>query len=176
MPFSAPTRQACRRARSWPPPPNWYASDWATELAQICALAALDAKVLATATEAQRQAFLYHRALGAALSAYRREWRFGAGTLPMSTAEDGAGVSSSANQALAPAPETDKRMAFGELRAALLRLPLSDRRLLVALYWERHTEREIAAQLGISQQAVSKRLHSCLCALRNWLTAISSHN
>ncbi len=49
-----------------------------------------------------------------------------------------------------------------DCRLALADLSDGDRRLIVLLFWEGQTQSEVAARLGISQQAVSKRMHAIL--------------
>ena len=51
------------------------------------------------------------------------------------------------------------------LQAVLTRLPQSDRQLIHMLYWEHRTEAQVAAGLGVSQQAISKRKHRIFARL-----------
>lgn len=54
------------------------------------------------------------------------------------------------------------RMRLEKLRLCLPKLTEEERALIYALFYEEKTEREYAEILGISQKAVSKRLHKIL--------------
>ena len=71
----------------------------------------------------------------------------------------------------APLPDetvTD-RLMVENLLSCLGRLGEDDRALLTALYYDGKSETEIAASLGITQQAVSKRLHKVIRKLRSMM-------
>jgi RNA polymerase sigma-70 factor (sigma-E family) len=64
--------------------------------------------------------------------------------------------------AAAPDPADDRLSVL----AALARLPVSQRQVLVLRYWEDLTEREIADVLGVSPGTVKSRASRALAALR----------
>ena len=55
------------------------------------------------------------------------------------------------------------------VRTALAALSPQDHWLIEQLFWDGHTEAEVARQLHISQPAVNKRKHTILKKLRGWL-------
>ena len=67
--------------------------------------------------------------------------------------------------------EVDGDMApmVPRLQAVLTRLPQPDRQLIHMLYWEHQTEAQVAAGLGVSQQAISKRKHRIFASLSVFL-------
>jgi len=60
-------------------------------------------------------------------------------------------------------------MAEERLHNAITRLSKEDRFLITALFFEEKTERDVAAILGISQQAIHKRKSKILDKLKNIL-------
>jgi hypothetical protein len=63
----------------------------------------------------------------------------------------------------------EARPGYVELRAALYALPLRDRQLLNALYWEGQTQREHARQIHVNQAAIVRRHARILATLRRTL-------
>lgn len=62
-----------------------------------------------------------------------------------------------------------RRILSQELRHCVARLPVPDRRLIFALYFDGLSEREYARRLGISQKAVNKRRRRVLKKLRKMI-------
>jgi RNA polymerase sigma factor (sigma-70 family) len=52
------------------------------------------------------------------------------------------------------------------LRSAIGALPPEQRRLIEQLFWEEHTETEVADALGINQSTISRRKQAILNGLR----------
>jgi RNA polymerase sigma factor (sigma-70 family) len=147
----------CERwARRWRVPPSWSATDWLDELRSVghsaawFALGRFDPERGVTVRD-----FLRGRILAALLQHYRQEWvyavRFKNEGEPYNEGTTSARMS-----------ETQRQ----QVRDLLEHLTDSDRALLEHLFWDQASEREIAARLGVSQQAVSKRKLRLFRALR----------
>jgi RNA polymerase sigma factor (sigma-70 family) len=157
-----------RRTHRWRVPPRWSVSDWWEEI---------DAESIAAACHAIRifdpdlgpslDSFVYHTILASALSRYRKEWTY-ALRYGIAESEDSGMIA-----------EADERFLIEQeeeqLKRSLTRLSETDRRLLQRLFWEGHTETEVASGLGISQQAVSKRKRKILTELRRCLIGTEAH-
>ena len=57
-------------------------------------------------------------------------------------------------------------MMAANLRRCIALLPVEDQKLIQAIYYEGATEKDTGKQFGISQRAVSKRLHQILQKLQ----------
>ena len=64
-----------------------------------------------------------------------------------------------------PESSVKPTLSYEVLYSALASLAEPDRRLIEQLYWEDQTEAEVAQQLAITQQAVSKRKRAILTRL-----------
>jgi RNA polymerase sigma factor (sigma-70 family) len=150
------------RVRRWKCPPNWSPSDWMQEMHAVCAAAAVEAQ---RAYEPSRgvplHCFLRSRTLAAALTRYRQEWSFAVRCIDCD----------SGPEALPECSSTDPRPSETIL-CALSQLPDSDQKLIRRLYWEGTTEREIARECGVTQQAISKRKTAALHTLRITMGAL----
>lgn len=73
------------------------------------------------------------------------------------------------NELLAPTPEADWEQIAPHLDAALGELAEADRDAILLRYFERKSAREIAAQLGISDEAAQKRVSRAVERLREFL-------
>lgn len=62
-----------------------------------------------------------------------------------------------------------RRITAETLYAALEKLPVAERTLMIALYFEGKTERELAMKIGISQPAVHKKKNKILKKLKVFL-------
>ena len=62
-----------------------------------------------------------------------------------------------------------RKISAEKLYQALTELPETERELIVALFFEEKTERELAAVLGISQPAVHKQKNKILKKLKTFL-------
>jgi RNA polymerase sigma-70 factor (ECF subfamily) len=73
-----------------------------------------------------------------------------------------------------PVPAADAvgmaRAAAGQVRAALDRLPVEQRRVLALTYFGGHTQREIAVLTGVSLDTVKSRTSAAVQRLRSLLT------
>ncbi|MDQ2882252.1 MAG: hypothetical protein M3Y48_13830 [Actinomycetota bacterium] len=62
------------------------------------------------------------------------------------------------------------RVAAGQVRAALHRLPVEQRRVLALTYFGGHTQREIAVLTGVPLGTVKSRTFAAVQRLRSLLT------
>jgi DNA-directed RNA polymerase specialized sigma24 family protein len=111
-----------------------------------------------------RDAFIYGRVLSAMLTRYRQERLYGAHCLSEGSAEG-----------TWPAAAREDRLPSVEacimLHGVLACLSDEDSVLIARLYYRGHTEAEVARDLGLSQQAVSKRKLAVLRHLHGLLSA-----
>jgi RNA polymerase sigma factor (sigma-70 family) len=107
-----------------------------------------------------RDAFIFERILSAVLTRYRQEWRFAA-------RYQGQRVRAASRRFASVAAPTAESVA-----QAIACLPKADRDLIASLFWEGCTEAELAAQLTVTQQTISKRKASVLKRLRKTLISI----
>lgn len=146
------------RIMRWRVPPNWGPRDWSDEIRAIARAASWQAsREFDPSRAVPFEWFVRHRILQAAYQRYRQEWRYAlrcGGELAV-TEPDGP-LDLVAEGPLSPS----------ECRAALEGLSDRDRRLIELLFWKGLTQGEVASMLGISQQAVSKRMHAVLSRLR----------
>lgn len=153
---SAVFDRCMHRIRSWRAPLNYSRKDW---LDEIEAEAAAEMWLALQSYDPSRNvpvgAFLYQRVLAGVLRRYRQEWSYA----HRHSAED------ILNQREPVASERSDNLSIA-VRLAMSRLSHNDRKLLVQLYWADRTEMDIADELGISQQGVSKRKRSLLANLR----------
>ncbi len=145
--------QCLRRVSRWHVPPNWSKPQWMEEAqaqAQAEAVAALTHGDVETEVDVKWPQ-LASRVLNSVLKRYRQEWSF-AGHCGHNLSLD------------PPAPEGRdlETQAACPLTEAIDQLPTLDQALLELLYWQRRTECQVAVNLGISQQAVSKRKRQIL--------------
>jgi RNA polymerase sigma factor (sigma-70 family) len=136
-----------RRIRAWRAPPGWGPADWWEEVAAEAAIAAL---LAVTDFDPYRGVplgcYVRMRVLGHALARYRREWLYGTRC-----------SSHRADRERADPPDTSVPGAGEEMVQALESLPEADRWLIRRLFWDGRSQAEVAEEMGISQQAVSKR-------------------
>jgi RNA polymerase sigma factor (sigma-70 family) len=98
-------------------------------------------------------AYVRSRVMFHLLDRYRKEWAYARRT-------------SLAGQSPLPEPESRQQFDAADLLEALSRLGDRDRELLALLFSNGRSEAAVAADLGISQQAVSKRKLAILHRLR----------
>lgn len=148
-----------RRARSWRVPPNWSATDWYEELHMVALAAAWQAEQDYDPSRAvPLVCFICCRVKAQALARYRQEWRYALRMAPADT---------ETIERLAGADAAGGAFAF--LDRALEKLPEWECWLLDQLFWQQRTEGCIAAELRISQPAISKRKRAALLHLRSIL-------
>lgn len=152
-----------RRISHWRVPPNWSAADWFEEVrAQTAAILCQSDDEFDPDRHVPGDAFKYQRIIAGMLTHYRREWRFALRFRPVESEEYPERDTGESGDAMA---DTDA------LREAMARLPELDRWLLEQIFWEERSEAEIAQQMEMSQQAVSKRKRAALKTLAGWLDA-----
>lgn len=140
-----------RRIRRWPVPPNWSGSEWLEEMKSEGFLAAFSAR---DGYEAGRgmtfRSYMHMKVIGHLVARYRREWSF-ANRLRASSCDpvDSPGA--------IPSPEVEEMLG---------RLGARDSRILRGLFWEGCREVDLAREMGLSQQAISKRKKRILADLR----------
>ena len=165
-----------QRIHTWRLPPNWSATDWFEEVKEVVIVATVEAEAdFDAARGIPFGAFLFQRALARVLTRYRQEWNYGtrfqsecAGHCTCDEDEsDPLECRSPRSRRTAGevpcAPEPDKPLE--ELAEALATLSAPSRRLIKLIFWEDRTESEVARELGVSQPAICKRLHTVLDAL-----------
>jgi RNA polymerase sigma factor (sigma-70 family) len=141
-----------RRIRAWRVPPGWGPADWWEEVAAEAAIAALLAVTdFDPARGVPLGCYVRMRVLGHALARYRREWAYGIRCSRPLTDSEGADSPASLPEGISE-----------ELGRALESLPAADRWLIRRLFWEDRSQAEVADEMGISQQAVSKRKRRAL--------------
>jgi DNA-directed RNA polymerase specialized sigma24 family protein len=162
--LSAALRQAFGRILSWRIPPNWSTHDWFDEVKAITAAACYQAKLdYDLERGVPLTAFLYQRALTCAWTRYRQEWAY---ALRFMQKEDGTGC----DEAAVPRTSLPEICPSDDsLRYALLELPFADQWLLRQLFWNSVSQDNIARNLKITQQAVSKRKRKIIRKLRQLL-------
>lgn len=68
-----------------------------------------------------------------------------------------------------PLDDVLKEERIKELMAAIEKLQPQQKELLIRVYWNKELQKDIAEDMGISQQAISKRLRVILKFLKNFL-------
>lgn len=68
-----------------------------------------------------------------------------------------------------PLDDVLKEERIKELMAAIEKLQPQQKELLIRVYWNQELQKDIAEDMGISQQAISKRLRAILKFLKNFL-------
>jgi RNA polymerase sigma factor (sigma-70 family) len=110
-------------------------------------------------------AYARQRVLASVLTRYRQEWAY-AFRCVLKPPDDERPRKAHRQLVLSPVRES--------LREALTQLSSLELWLLAQVFWEERTEADIAQQVGISQQAVSKRKSAILRELRRRIDASSS--
>lgn len=158
----SPVLDSClRRICAWRVPPNWSAFDWFEEMQAQAACAVCQAvRDYDPARGVPFSAFARQRLLTSALTRYRQEWAY---AVRWVVGADGDENESSGSDSF------DLALVHERLRQALARLSEPERWLLKQLFWKARTEADIAHEVGITQQAVSKRKHLILRDLLQWM-------
>lgn len=68
-----------------------------------------------------------------------------------------------------PLDDVLKEERIKELMAAIEKLQPQQKELLIRVYWNKEHQKDIAEDIGISQQAISKRLRAILKFLKKFL-------
>jgi RNA polymerase sigma factor (sigma-70 family) len=150
-------------------PHHWAIQDWLEEMEAEAAAAALQAaRDFDPGRNVPWEAFLRRRIMAAALARYRREWVYARRRVSDSDKDFPAGA--------LPRAHSLREEDFAVLLRALQELPAADLVIIEGIYWDGNTENALAGDLGVSQQAVSKRKHAILRALRGILLALEKED
>ncbi|GIV17974.1 MAG: hypothetical protein KatS3mg022_3409 [Armatimonadota bacterium] len=150
-------QKALRKAYRWQTPGNWSTAEWREELVGVAYLACLEAEgEYDPAQGPSLQHYLLQRTLSALLSHYRREWRFAS----RCTCLDAVGPNDKLNTA-PPDPPDPESAAFVnrvclsvDVRRALSSLTARERQVLMMVFWDGMSERDIAARTGVALSTV----------------------
>ena len=142
-------KRCLARVRHWKVPPNWSRHQWLEEAAAQAELAATIERPTVGEPSASRLRAnaIASRILNSVLKSYRQEWSF-ARHCGQCVVREPARRDDTGDEVAPMLPC---------LPSALGQLCEPDRRLIQMMYWEHRTEAHIAADFGISQQAISKR-------------------
>jgi DNA-directed RNA polymerase specialized sigma24 family protein len=166
-PLSSPVLDSClRRIFRWRVPPNWSVSDWRNEMRAEAACAAWQALCdYDPSFGVPFSAFAYQRVLTRTLTRHRQEWAY---ALRLAHEADPEDSDSSMLDSTTSAVFDDWP------RNAQARLSKPDLWLIEQLFLGDRTETDIAKQIGITQQAVSKRKWIILLRLRRYMAGTLS--
>lgn len=159
----------CRISR-WRTPTNWSRADWANEERSVVNLAVCQTVHEHSADSDSLAQAVYYRALSRALTRYRQEYIYSGRFLPFAPADSSdEGEELSVMGSPHGGPSTKADSISDHLTAAIESLPEPESRLIHQLFWQEHTQVEIARGLQISQRAVSERKRRALDNLRSAL-------
>jgi hypothetical protein len=157
-------RECLHRLRHWQVPPHWACADWWDEIKAQAEAAACQALLKYDASRrVPLTAYVRCYVMASVRTRYRQEWAYGK-HCSCEADEEGDGNTLEECHDLPLPFEYHEMLCY-----ALALLSESDRRLIEQLFWEGYTEAEVAQQLGISHQAVSKHKWVILEHLRAWL-------
>lgn len=153
-----------RRIRRWRVPPSWTPREWFEEIEAEANVAGLQAFQEFDETRGvPREAFLRQRVMRRSLALYRREWSYAVRRV----------IEEELDRRAEPGKKDlaryVARLLF--LQRSLALLPAPDLGIIEGLFWGARSETEIAAELGITQQAVSKKKRKILAVLRRSIDA-----
>ena len=161
-PLPLPVSDSClRRIFRWRVPPNWSISDWRNEMRAEAACAAWRAVCdYDPSLSVPFSAFARQRVLTSTLTRCRQEWAY---ALHLAPEHDPESFDSRRSDFVASA-------AFDTCQGhALAHLSKSDHWLVEQLLLRDRTEAHIATQIGITQQAISKRKRAIVSQLRCYI-------
>jgi RNA polymerase sigma factor (sigma-70 family) len=157
-----------RRIRRWRVPPSWTTREWFEEVESEANVAGLQASQEFDETRGvPREAFLRQRVMRRTLALYRREWSYAVRRVVEDELDLRAEVGKKD-----PAKYVVKLRV---LQRSLELLPEPDLCIIEGIFWGARSETEIAEELGITQQAVSKRKRKILDVLRKSIKSFESH-
>jgi len=169
---------ALHQARQWRCPIHWDGKEWQKELDAIAQAAAFEACFY---FDEQRgitlEIFVFWQVLTALRDFHRREWAYFAFHCGHLTKASDEGEVGEGNESAEVCEEVATEGLEQEWRRylifwALERLSERERQVLERLYWDGYTEAEVAKELGISQQAVSKIKRKAIQKLRELLEGL----
>ena len=153
-----------RRIRKWRVPPSWMVREWSEEIRSEATVAGLQAyQEFDESRGVPQEAFLRQRVMQRTLALYRREWTYAVRRVMAEKLDRHADMGRS---------DLAKYVAnLRILQQSLELLPEPDLCLIEGIFWGERSETDIAEELGISQQAVSKRKRRILKTLRSSIGA-----
>ena len=150
-----------KRIFRWRVPPNWSISDWRNEIRAEAACAAWQAVCdYDPSLGVPFIAFARQRVLTSTLTRYRQEWAYA-----FRSAQEHDPASSNGKLL----DSTTIEVFDGWPERALARLSKSDLWLVEQVFLRDRTEADIAAQIGITQPAISKRKRTIVMQLRRYI-------
>jgi RNA polymerase sigma factor (sigma-70 family) len=169
---------ALHQARQWRCPIHWDGKEWQKELDAIAKAAAFEACFY---FDEQRgitlETFVFWQVLTALRDFHRREWAYFAFHCGHLTKASDEGEVGEGDESAEVCEEVATEGLEQEWRRCLIfwaleRLSERERQVINRLYWDGRTEAEIAHELGISQQAVSKIKRKAIQKLRELLEGL----
>jgi hypothetical protein len=150
-----------KRIFRWRVPPNWSISDWRNEMRAEAACAAWQAVCdYDQSLNVPFTVFARQRVLTSTLTRYRQEWAYAFRSAQEHDPEssDSKLLDFTATEVFNDWPEH-----------ALARLSKPDLWLVEQLFLSDRTEADVAAQIGITQPAISKRKRAIVTQLRRYI-------
>jgi RNA polymerase sigma factor (sigma-70 family) len=169
---------ALHQARQWRCPLHWDGNEWQKELDAIAQAAAFEACFYFDEQRGMTlETFVFWQVLTALRDFHRREWAYFAFHCGHLTKASDEGEVGEGNESAEVCEEVATEGLEQEWRRylifwALERLSERERQVLERLYWDGYTEAEVAKELGISQQAVSKIKRKAIQKLRELLEGL----
>jgi RNA polymerase sigma factor (sigma-70 family) len=157
-----------KRTRSWRVPPNWSRDDWSEELAAVATAAAWQALCDFDPDRGVPLAgFGYCRIISRCLARYRKEWRYALHLVASDSREEESTTFEHPELTASSAvPVNGTHRSNDDLLGTIGALPAKQRRLIEQLFWEDHTETEVAATIGTNQSTINRRKRAILNRLR----------
>jgi RNA polymerase sigma factor (sigma-70 family) len=157
-----------KRIRSWRVPPNWSPCDWFEELSAVGTAAACQAVCeFDPELGVPLASFGYCRMISRCLARYRKEWRYALHLVLSDPCEkETTPFKHPDSAALSAAKVNGTDGSNDDLRGALGALPAEQRRLIEELFWEDHTETEVANTMNINQSTINRRKRTIVNVLR----------
>lgn len=149
--------KALRKAYRWQTPCNWSTSQWQEELVGVAYLACLEAEGDYDPVQGlPLQHFLLQRTLSALLSHYRREWRFASRYTPIDLADPDNETDSKQPDPTDPESDTfvNQVCLSVDVQRAMSSLTAREREVLVMVFWDQMSERDIADRIGVALSTV----------------------
>jgi RNA polymerase sigma factor (sigma-70 family) len=169
---------ALHQARQWRCPIHWDGKEWQKELDAIAQAAAFEACFYFDEQRGMTlETFVFWQVLTALRDFHRREWAYFAFHCGHLTKVSDEGEAGEGDESAEVCEEVATEGLEREWRRylifwALERLSERERQVINRLYWDGRTEAEIAHELGISQQAVSKIKRKAIQKLRELLEGL----
>ena len=169
---------ALHQARQWRRPPHWDGYEWQKELDAIAQAATFEACFYFDEQRGMTlETFVFWQVLTALRDFHRREWAYFAFHCEHLTKASDEGEVGEGNESAEVCEGVVTKGLEQEWRRylicwALERLSERERQVLERLYWDGYTEAEVAKELVISQQAVSKIKRKAIQKLRELLEGL----